>query len=65
MENKRESSPKLCSKELKEPKSRPFPPTTLDQVAGCLKRDGPPLTIEEMDEGIKRAIRRRHPEGRY
>jgi AbrB family looped-hinge helix DNA binding protein len=43
----------------------PFPPTTLDQVAGMLKRKGQrTLTIEEMDEGMKKAIRRRHASGR-
>lgn len=35
---------------------RPFPPTTIDEVAGCLKYDGPPISIEEMDEAIRQAI---------
>jgi AbrB family looped-hinge helix DNA binding protein len=33
-----------------------FPVTTIDQIAGMLKYDGPPKTVEEMDEGILRAI---------
>jgi hypothetical protein len=65
MANKRTNRPEYRSKGQKELKPRPVPPTTLDQVAGCLKYDGPALTIEEMDEGIRRAIRRRHAEGRY
>jgi AbrB family looped-hinge helix DNA binding protein len=35
-----------------------FPPTTVDEVYGCLKYDGPPITIEEMDEAIEREARR-------
>lgn len=37
--------------------ARPFPPKTVDEVFGCLKWQGPPVTIEEMDEGVKRAAR--------
>ncbi len=29
-----------------------FPPTTLDQVIGCLAYKGPAKTIEEMDEAV-------------
>ncbi len=37
-----------------------FPPTTIDQVFGMLKRPGQrALTIEEMDEGVARGARRR------
>jgi AbrB family looped-hinge helix DNA binding protein len=36
----------------------PFHPTTIDQVYGCLKYDGPPIKIEEMDEAIERETRR-------
>lgn len=32
------------------PKS-PFPRTTLDEVAGCLAYDGPPVPIEQMHGG--------------
>jgi AbrB family looped-hinge helix DNA binding protein len=37
----------------------PFPPTTIDQVAGCLKWDGPPISIEEMDAAITAEGKRR------
>ena len=33
----------------------PFAPTTLEDVAGSLIYDGPPRTVEEMDEAIRRA----------
>jgi AbrB family looped-hinge helix DNA binding protein len=36
--------------------SRPFEPSTLEDVAGSLAYDGPSITIEEMDEAIGRAI---------
>ncbi len=47
--------------------ARPFPPTTLDQVAGSLKKyyTGPPKTIEEMDQAITDEIAARHARGRY
>ena len=34
-----------------------FPPTTVEEVAGCLKYDGPPVSIREMDEAILRSVR--------
>jgi len=34
-----------------------FPRTTFEEVRGCLKYDGPPRTVEEMDEGIAEHIR--------
>lgn len=37
--------------------TNPLPRTTFEQVRGCLKHDGPPLTIEEMDEAVARAAR--------
>lgn len=44
-----------------------FPRTTVAEVAGMLKHlyDGPPKTIEEMDEGVMEEVRRRHALGRY
>jgi AbrB family looped-hinge helix DNA binding protein len=36
-----------------------FPPTTVDQVYGCLRYDGPPISIEEMDAAIVREGKRR------
>lgn len=42
-----------------------FEPTTLDQVFGCLKYDGPPKSLEDMDVAINEMIRERHARGRY
>jgi AbrB family looped-hinge helix DNA binding protein len=42
-----------------------FPRTSLDQLVGVLKYKGKPKTIEEMDEGIAKEIRRRRARGRY
>ncbi len=39
--------------------------TKLSDLAGCLKYDGPPKTIEEMDAAITAEIRARHARGRY
>ncbi len=41
-------------------KSAPyFPPTNLDDVAGMLEYDGPPISIEDMDAAIETEARRR------
>ena len=42
-----------------------FPPTTLDEVYGCLKWEGQAKTLEEMDAGIDAEIAERHARGRY
>lgn len=44
-----------------------FPKTTVDQVAGILKHlyDGPPISVEEMHEGILQEARRRYLNGEY
>jgi len=42
-----------------------FPPTTLDQVFGCLRYKGKPATLKDMDAAIEREVRRRHALGRY
>lgn len=42
-----------------------FPPTTIEDVFGCLKYDGPPKTLSEMDEAITEMIKERHARGRY
>ena len=34
-------------------------PTTIDEVAGCLKYDGPPVTLEDMDRAIEEELRER------
>jgi AbrB family looped-hinge helix DNA binding protein len=36
----------------------PVRPTTIDEVYGCLKYDGPPVTIEDMDKAIERETHR-------
>lgn len=39
----------------------PFgPPKTLDEVAGMLRYDGPPRTVEEMDEAVAEMFRQRY-----
>ncbi|MEH1926129.1 MAG: AbrB/MazE/SpoVT family DNA-binding domain-containing protein [Nostoc sp.] len=35
---------------------KPFPETKLDDVAGCLKYQGKPKTLENMDNTIRQAI---------
>ena len=43
-----------------------FPPTRVEDVAGCLHRPGMRArTIKEMDEAIVAVVRRRHALGRY
>jgi hypothetical protein len=44
---------------LKADRKDNFPTATIDQVAGCLKYDGPPKTIEDMQAGIDEAMRER------
>jgi AbrB family looped-hinge helix DNA binding protein len=39
--------------------------TRLEDVAGCLKRNGPTLTLEEMDAAIDAEVRARRDRGRY
>jgi AbrB family looped-hinge helix DNA binding protein len=34
-------------------------PTTIDEVAGMLKYDGPPVSLENMERGIDAALRKR------
>jgi AbrB family looped-hinge helix DNA binding protein len=41
-----------------------FPPTTLDEVYGCLKWEGPPISLEEMDAAITAEVLDRHARGR-
>jgi AbrB family looped-hinge helix DNA binding protein len=42
-----------------------FPPTTLDQVFGCLKQEGPALTLEDMDNAIGEAVMEHLARSRY
>jgi AbrB family looped-hinge helix DNA binding protein len=46
-------------------KLQPFQETTTDQVFGCLKYDGKPKTISEMDRAITKETRKRRGRGRY
>lgn len=36
-----------------------FKPTTIDEVAGCLRYDGSPVSLEDMESAIEREARRR------
>ncbi|MBV8799571.1 MAG: AbrB/MazE/SpoVT family DNA-binding domain-containing protein [Alphaproteobacteria bacterium] len=42
-----------------------FPKSRLAAVFGCLKYDGRPKTVEEMDAGIAAEVKRRHARHRY
>ncbi|MCT7966107.1 AbrB/MazE/SpoVT family DNA-binding domain-containing protein [Laspinema sp. D1] len=35
---------------------QPFPSTTLNEVAGCLKYQGSPKTLEDMDAAISKGV---------
>jgi AbrB family looped-hinge helix DNA binding protein len=39
-------------------RARLFPRTAFEEVRGCLKHDGPPVSLEEMDVGVAEAARR-------
>lgn len=40
---------------LLQPK-KPFPETTLTQVAGCLKYEGKPKTLDELEEAVRLGV---------
>ncbi|BAZ79571.1 MAG: AbrB/MazE/SpoVT family DNA-binding domain-containing protein [Sphaerospermopsis kisseleviana] len=40
---------------LLQPK-KPFPVTKLEDVAGCLKYDGEPATLEDMEDAIRQGV---------
>ena len=44
---------------------QPFRPTRVEDVFGCLRCEGPPKTLAEMEEAIAEEVRRRHAGGRY
>lgn len=46
-------------------RARVFPETRPEDVAGSLRYEGSPKTIEEMDAAITAEVRRRHARGRY
>ena len=45
--------------------AKPFPPTKLEDVYGCLQYKGKPKSLEEMDEAIGQEVKARHARGRY
>ena len=42
-----------------------FAPTRPEDVFGCLPYSGKPKSVEEMDAGIAREVKRRHARDRY
>ncbi len=44
---------------------RPFPPTVLKDVVGCLPFRGRPKTVRQMRKAIETAIKERSGRGRY
>jgi bifunctional DNA-binding transcriptional regulator/antitoxin component of YhaV-PrlF toxin-antitoxin module len=42
---------------------KPVPQTTLDQVAGCLKYEGKPKSLEEMEDAIRQGVMEQHDRG--
>ena len=44
---------------------KPFPPTRIEDVAGCLAYKGRPKTLREMEKGPLLMAKRRHESGRY
>ncbi len=44
---------------------KPFPPTKIEDVFGCLQYTGKPKTLAEMDQAIADEVKRRHARGRY
>ncbi len=40
-----------------------FPQTSLEEVVGCLKYKGKPVTLAEMDVAIAREVKKRHDRG--
>jgi AbrB family looped-hinge helix DNA binding protein len=46
--------------------AKPFPPTKVEDVFGCLKTNRKkPVTLAEMDAAIAKEVRARHARGRY
>ncbi len=40
--------------------AQPFAPTTLDQVAACLRYSGPAKTLADMEAAIEQGVKERH-----
>jgi len=45
--------------------AKPFPPTRIEDVAGCLRYTGKPKTLAQMDSAIKTEVKARRARGRY
>ena len=45
--------------------AKPFKPSTLDEVIGCLRYKGKAKTLEQMDAAITAEIKARRARGRY
>jgi AbrB family looped-hinge helix DNA binding protein len=44
---------------------RSFPPSTFDEVFGCLHSKGRAKTLSQMEKAIATGVRKRHDRGRY
>jgi AbrB family looped-hinge helix DNA binding protein len=42
-----------------------FPATRPEEVFGCLRHDGPPVSLDEMDKAVRAEIKHRHDRCRY
>ncbi len=45
--------------------AKPFPPTRIEDVAGCLRYAGKPKTLAEMEAAIRTEVKARRARGRY
>jgi AbrB family looped-hinge helix DNA binding protein len=45
--------------------AKPFPPTRLEDVAGCLRYAGKPKTLSQMQAAIRAEVKARRGRGRY
>jgi len=45
--------------------AKAFPPSRIEDVAGCLRYAGKPKTFGQMDAAIKAEVKARHRRGRY
>jgi AbrB family looped-hinge helix DNA binding protein len=45
--------------------AKPFPPSRLEDVAGCLRHAGKPKTLGQMEAAIKAEVKLRRGRGRY
>ncbi len=45
--------------------AKPFPPTRIEDVAGCLRYTGKAKTLSQMDAAIGAEVKARHGRGRY